>query len=241
MGFMDKREESTASGTLSRAFLSETSSAETFATAVAALRPYLFKRAMYLAKERELAEDLAQSALIKALTAENLFEPGTNLKGWMTTILQNEYYSYRRRSWRSTPLSEFATENLSSPLGEQETSVDLRNVACAMAALPETQRRALVAVGFLGYSYAEAAIAFSCSIGTIKSRVSRARMALLDELKRQTPRKRRRIEETAGEFAALVSVIERTRAAAGTRLVNETVAKGVQQPNADKGGFLAAA
>jgi RNA polymerase sigma-70 factor (ECF subfamily) len=238
---MDKREASTASDTLSREFLAETSSPETFAMAVAALRPYLFKRAMYLAKERELAEDLAQSALIKALTAETLFEPGTNLKGWVTTILQNEYYSHRRRSWRSTPLSEFAAENLPSPLGEQETSVDLRNVACAMVTLPETQRRALVAVGFLGYSYAEAAIVFSCSIGTIKSRVSRARMALLDELKRPTPRKRRRMGGTTDEFAALISVVERTREAASGRLSRETPVKGAEEPNANKIGFLAAA
>lgn len=235
---MDKRE---GLAVLSREFLPETSSAETFAAAVAAMRPYLFKRAMCLAKERELAEDLAQSALIKALTAENLFEPGTNLKGWMTTILQNEYYSYRRRSWRSTPLSDFAAENLPSPLGEQETSVDLRNVACAMVVLPETQRRALVAIGFLGYSYAEAAVVFSCSIGTIKSRVSRARMALLDELKRHTPRKRRRIEETTDEFAALISVIERTRAAASARLSRRISVKEAGEPIADKIGFLAAA
>src|SRR6185503_9576847 len=195
MRSMDKLEASTVSVTSSRAFLSEMSRPDTFATAVAALRPYIFKRALYLARERELAEDLAQSALIKALTAENLFEPGTNLKGWITTILQNEYYSHCRRSWRSTPLSELAAENLPAPLGEQETSSDLRNVACAMASLPETQRRALVAIGFLGYSCAEAAILFHCSIGTIKSRVSRARMALLEALKRQTPLKRHRVQQ----------------------------------------------
>src|SRR5690242_12560889 len=173
-------EEQTASGTATSDCLSSRSHPGTFATAVAALRPYIFKRALYLARERELAEDLAQSALIKALTAENLFEPGTNLKGWITTILQNEYYSHCRRSWRSTPLSDLAAENLPAPLGQQETSADLRNVACAMMTLPESQRRALVAVGFLGYSYAEAAILFRCSIGTIKSRVSRARMGLLE-------------------------------------------------------------
>jgi RNA polymerase sigma-70 factor (ECF subfamily) len=226
-------EQTAASGTARRDFLSGTTAPETFATAVAALRPYLFKRAMYLARERELAEDLAQSALIKALTAENLFEPGTNLKGWITTILQNEYYSYRRRSWRSTPLSEVVAENLQAPIGEQETSVDLRNVACAMLTLPESQRRALVAVGFLGYSYAEAAILFGCSIGTIKSRVSRARMALLDALKRQTPLKRRGARQTDDEWAALMAAIERTRAAADSRLP--------RRPTVDKGGFLAAA
>src|SRR5690348_9151205 len=234
-------EQRTASATRRGDFVSETSAAEPFAMAVAALRPYLFKRAMYLAKERELAEDLAQNAVIKALTAENLFEPGTNLKGWITTILQNEYYSHRRRSWRSTPLSDLAAENLASPIGEQETSADLRNVACAMVALPEGQRRALVAVGFLGYSYAEAAILFRCSIGTIKSRVSRARMALLDALQRQTPRKPHRSRQTVDEFAALIGVVETMKAAANARSSGQIAADGAQAPRADKGGFLAAA
>ena len=234
-------EEQTASGTATSDFLSATSRPETFATAVAALRPYIFKRALYLTRERELAEDLAQSALIKALTAENLFEPGTNLKGWITTILQNEYYSHCRRSWRSTPLSDLAAENLPAPLGEQETSADLRNVACAIATLPESQRRALVAVGFLGYSYAEAAILFRCSIGTIKSRVSRARMALLDALQRQAPRRRRRMTKVADEFAALKAVVEGTRAAAEARLPRRPSLKRSPEASADKTGFLVAA
>ena len=234
-------EEQTASGTATRDFLSSTSHPGTFATAVAALRPYIFKRALYLTRERELAEDLAQSALIKALTAENLFEPGTNLKGWITTILQNEYYSHCRRSWRSTPLSDLAAENLPAPLGQQETSADLRNVACAMTTLPESQRRALVAVGFLGYSYAEAAILFRCSIGTIKSRVSRARMALLDALQRQAPRSRHRLSQAADEFAALKAVVDGTRAAAEARLPRRTPPKGSPEASAEKTGFLVAA
>lgn len=234
-------EEQTVSATTSRDFLAKASRAETFATAVAALRPYLFKRAMYLARERELAEDLAQSVVIKALTAENLFEPGTNLKGWMTTILQNEYYSHCRRSWRSTPLSDLAAENLPAPVGEQETSADLRNVACAMGALPESQRRALIAVGFLGYSYAEAAILFRCSIGTIKSRVSRARMALLDTLKRQTPGNRRHLRQIGDEVAALLAVVDGTRAAAEARLPKRASLKRAEAASAEKSGFLVAA
>jgi RNA polymerase sigma-70 factor, ECF subfamily len=234
-------EEQTASETATNDCLSSRSHPGTFATAVAALRPYIFKRALYLARERELAEDLAQSALIKALTAENLFEPGTNLKGWITTILQNEYYSHCRRSWRSTPLSDLAAENLPAPLGQQETSADLRNVACAMMTLPESQRRALVAVGFLGYSYAEAAILFRCSIGTIKSRVSRARMGLLEALQRQAPRSRDRLAQAADEFAALKAVVEGTRAAAESRLPRRTTPKASPEANRDKAGFLAAA
>lgn len=233
--------EQIASMTASRDFRPEASRAESFATAVAALRPYLLKRAMFLARERELAEDLAQNALIKALTAERLFEPGTNLKGWMTTILQNEYYSHRRRSWRSLPLSDIAAENLQAPIGEQETSADLRNVACAMAVLPESQRRALVAIGFLGYSYAEAAILFRCSIGTIKSRVSRARMALLEGLKRQTPEQRRHARQRGDELRSLIAVVEGTRAAAEARLSRRTSLEASLDANADKSGFLAAA
>jgi len=234
-------EEQAAFGTATSDHLSSSSHPGTFATAVAALRPYIFKRALYLTRERELAEDLVQSALIKALTAENLFEPGTNLKGWITTILQNEYYSHCRRAWRSTPLSDLAAENLPAPLGEQETSADLRNVACAITMLPESQGRALVAVGFLGYSYAEAAILFRCSIGTIKSRVSRARMALLDALQRQVPRSRHRLHPAADELAALKAVVEGTRAAAAARLPRRTPPKAAPEAQQDKTGFLVAA
>lgn len=233
--------ELTGSDLTRRDFLPGTSSAENFAIAVAKLRPYLFKRALYLAKQRELAEDLTQSTLIKALTAENSFEPGTNLKGWVTTILQNEYYSYRRRSWRSTPLSELAAEKLQSPVGEQETSVDLHQVACAMVTLPESQRNVLVAVGLLGYSYTEAAILFRCNIGTIKSRVSRSRKALLDALKQHTSLKRRLPRQTPEEFAAWISSVERTRAAANARLSRERSIKGSKELSSDSGEFLAAA
>src|SRR6185437_8920078 len=103
-----------------------------------------------------------------------------------------------------------------------------------MVALPEGQRRALVAVGFLGYSYAEAAILFRCSIGTIKSRVSRARMALLDALQRQTPRKPHRARQAGDEFVALIGVVETMKAAAKTRSSGQ-IADGAQAPRADKG------
>jgi RNA polymerase sigma-70 factor, ECF subfamily len=207
-------------------------------TAIAALRPFVLKRAMYLAKQRDLAEDLTQNTIAKALKAEKQFVPGTNLKAWITTILHNEYYSYRRRSWRSTPLSEIAVETLASPLGEQEAADDLRQVACALTALPKSQRDALIMVALLGYSYVEAGILFNCTIGTIKSRVSRARMALLASLTRRMGSRPPLARLAPDQFAAWVADLEIMRIAANTQLSKK--ARGGKVPNVNNARLWAA-
>src|SRR6185312_1254130 len=84
-----------------------------FAMDVAALRPFLLRRAIHLTNRRELAEDLVQTALTRALQARTLFTPGTNLKGWVATILQHELYSHHRRSWRSASWSDEIAASLS--------------------------------------------------------------------------------------------------------------------------------
>jgi RNA polymerase sigma-70 factor, ECF subfamily len=123
-------------------------------------------------------EDLAQEALAKAWHSRAHFQPGTSLKAWMFTILRNHFYSGKRRSWRSLPLEQGVAENLlvaNDDPSAREELVDVRN---AMQLLPDNQREALILCGAAGLSYEEAARICGCAVGTIKSRISRARTAL---------------------------------------------------------------
>src|ERR1700743_840517 len=103
------------------------------------------------------ADDLAQDAWTKAWANRDSFTPGTNLKAWCFMILRNQFYSDKRRSWRSQPLDpEVAEQTLianTNPTG----NLELDEMRRALAMLPESQREALILVGAGGLSYEEAA------------------------------------------------------------------------------------
>ena len=121
------------------------------------------------------AEDLAQEALAKAWQARGSFAPGTNLKAWTFMILRNQFYSDKRRSWRSTALDpEVAAETLVAA-DDPTAALELDELRRAMDMLPEEQREALILVGAAGLAYEEVSEITGVAIGTIKSRVSRAR------------------------------------------------------------------
>jgi RNA polymerase sigma-70 factor, ECF subfamily len=106
------------------------------------------------------------------------FRPGTNLRGWLIIILRNRFYNELRRSSRK---SEVGVEHLSDVAaidGGQEINVEVRDFQRAFRQLPAAQREALTLVGASGFSYQEAAEIAGCPIGTLKSRVSRARLDL---------------------------------------------------------------
>ncbi|HWE76837.1 MAG TPA: sigma-70 family RNA polymerase sigma factor [Stellaceae bacterium] len=195
-----------------------------FATDLAALRPFLLKRAIHLTNKRELAEDLVQTTFARALQASAQFTPGTNLKGWVATILHHEFYSHHRRSWRSASWSDEIAATLSSPLGEQESALDLQQVACALNDLPEGQREALVAIGLLGFAYEEVATLFNCSTGTVKSRVSRARIGLMEAVQQRRASGRRLIPASPKAFAQWLTDLETIRIAACARLAGKAPA-----------------
>jgi RNA polymerase sigma-70 factor (ECF subfamily) len=129
------------------------------------------------------ADDLVQDTLVKAWSHRDRFAEGTNLRAWLFTILRNTFYtaiSRRRREVRDEDGQEAA--RLVSP-ADQEWSVSLNDLRAALTRLPATHREALVLVGGAGMTYQEAAEVCGCAIGTIKSRVNRARarlMVLLD-------------------------------------------------------------
>src|SRR5215469_4439985 len=153
-----------------------------FAIDLAELTPFLLARALSLSGKRELAEDLVQETMANAWQARQSFTPGTNLKAWLCKILRNEFYSHQRRAWRQAPWCTVFEETIPSPPGEQMSAIDLCEAACAMNGLPDPQREALILVGVCGFSYEETALLLGGTLGTVKSRVARARISLLNIL-----------------------------------------------------------
>lgn len=125
------------------------------------------------------ADDLVQDTLIKAWTNREKFEPGTNLRAWLFTILRNTYYTnvLRRRREVRDEEGEYASNLKSEPT--QDWSVAMHSLQAALQKLPPEHREALILVGAAGLSYEEAAEICGCALGTIKSRVNRARNKLL--------------------------------------------------------------
>src|ERR1700749_3912859 len=165
------------------------SSRATFAMDLAELTPFLLARALSLTGKRELAEDLVQETMANAWQARNTFTPGTNLKAWLCKILRNEFYSHQRRAWRQAPWCTMFEETIPSPPGEQMSAIDLCEAACAMNGLPDPQREALILVGICGFSYEETALLLDGTLGTVKSRVARARISLLNILQSRRVRR----------------------------------------------------
>src|SRR5882762_256094 len=119
------------------------------------LMPFLRAFAHSLSGNRELAEDLAQNALMKVWRSRSSFTPGSNLKAWVFAILRNEFFSHQRRAWRQAPWDAESAEAIPAALDEQHWAVELSDAACAMKALPDPQREALMLVGVGGFSYEE--------------------------------------------------------------------------------------
>jgi len=129
-----------------------------------------------------VADDLVQDALLKAWSNAEKFEPGTSLRAWLFTILRNSYYSQYRRRVREVQDSDGVYARGIAVEGNQESHLDLADFRKALAALPVEQREVLMLVGASGLTYEEAAAICGVEIGTIKSRLSRARSRLADLL-----------------------------------------------------------
>ena len=137
--------------------------------------PRLQAYAVMLTRDRAVADDLLQETSLRALRAQNQFTMGTNFTAWIYKILRNEYISSLRRKKRQPmPIEEMPVEFLSRK-GEQENDVLSREIIAAMDQLQHGQREVLILICASGLSYEEAAEALGCSVGTIKSRLWRAR------------------------------------------------------------------
>ena len=152
-----------------------TSADKDFMGELTALIPHMRAFAHSLCRNAVEADDLAQDALLRAWNNRTSYQPGTNMKAWTFMILRNQFYSDKRRSWRSTQLDPETAERTLVAISNPIATLELDEVRRALALLPDDQREALILIGAGGLSYEEVADICGSAIGTIKSRVSRAR------------------------------------------------------------------
>lgn len=150
--------------------------------ALLAATPSLRAFAISLSGQLDKADDLVQDTLLRALANLHRFERGTNLNAWLFTILRNLFHSEYRKRRREIedPDGSYAGRLKIQP--EQGAHLDFEDFRAALAQLPSDQREALLLVGASGFSYEEAAHICGCAVGTIKSRVNRARLRLAARL-----------------------------------------------------------
>ncbi|MBT8417975.1 MAG: RNA polymerase sigma factor [Silicimonas sp.] len=136
--------------------------------------------AMSLCRNSATADDLVQEALVKAWTNIDKFEPGSNMRAWLFTILRNTYYSLHRKRKREVEDVDGAHAETLSQKPDHDGRLALRDFNVAFEHLSDEQREALILVGASGLTYEEAAEACGVAVGTIKSRVNRGRSRLAE-------------------------------------------------------------
>ncbi len=156
--------------------------ASRFRRELLAALPPLRAFAISLIGQADRADDLVQDTIVKAWAKQDSFEIGTNIKAWLFTILRNEFYSQMRKRGRETsdPDGVFSERLAVHP--SQYGALDLQDFCVALEQLPDDQREAIILIGASGFSYEEAADICGCAVGTVKSRVSRARSRLQEIL-----------------------------------------------------------
>jgi RNA polymerase sigma-70 factor (ECF subfamily) len=138
--------------------------------------PRLRRYARALTRDASRADDLVQSCLVRALAKSHLWQPGTDLRAWLFTILHNQHVNEVRRAVRegiNVPVEDVSPV-LTVP-SNQGASLQLRDLDRAMARLPEEQRQVLLLVGLEGMRYEEVALVLDVPVGTVRSRLSRGR------------------------------------------------------------------
>ncbi len=160
------------------AALSEKEAAEQLKREMLATIPSLRAFAFSLCGNGDRADDLVQETLMKAWINQASFTHGTSMSAWLFTILRNVFYSEYRKRRREVEDAEgtLAARLVSVP--EQNGHMDLQDLRSALQKLPAEQREALILVGGSGFAYEEAAQICGCALGTLKSRVNRARTAI---------------------------------------------------------------
>lgn len=139
-----------------------------------------FARTFY--SDPSQADDLVQDTLTRALASIHQYQPGTRMKSWLFTIMRNTFYTRIRIETREAPGKADCASLRPATDPTQEWSTRGREIARAIQRLPEQQREVIVLIGVLGASYEEAAGICGCAVGTIKSRLNRARLRLLKEM-----------------------------------------------------------
>ncbi|MEN9931985.1 MAG: hypothetical protein RIS17_558 [Pseudomonadota bacterium] len=146
------------------------------------ITPHLRAFARTLCGCRERADDLAQETLLKAWAARQSYRAGTNFKAWTFTILRNQFYSEARRARFTGEYDQDMAERTLSSHGNQEHAVELADVLRALETLPPANREALILAAVGDLAYDEIAEICGIALGTVKSRICRARMMLVAAL-----------------------------------------------------------
>ena len=181
--------------------------------------PHLRAFARGLCGRPDMADDLVQETMLKAWAAQDRFEPGTSMRAWTFVILRNAYLTDMRRNRFRGEYDEGVAERILTAPAGQEEPIHLSDMHSALLTLPPERREALLLVGAGGFSSEEAAERCGCAVGTIKSRVGRARSALtgmlqdgdIPDRKLDDPTAHRAILEELDEVAAGRGVAEPTR------------------------------
>ena len=158
------------------------SAASAFRADLLAALPGLRAFACSLAANQTQADDLVQETLLRAWTNQHRYEVGTNLMAWLCTILRNQFYTDCRKRKRDVEDPDGAAAGKLIALPAQEHGVALQQVWTKLAKLPRLQREALLLIAAQGMTYEAAAAIVGCQVGTMKSRVSRARAFLAGSL-----------------------------------------------------------
>jgi RNA polymerase sigma-70 factor, ECF subfamily len=151
--------------------------------------PQLMRYARSLTRDFTRADDLVQDCLLRAIRKRHLFQPDTNLRAWLFTMLHHQYVNDVRRGLRegiNIPVEDVAPVLTAS--ATQDAGLQLRDFDRAMARLPEEQRQALLLNGLEGFPYEDVAAILDIPVGTVRSRLSRGREALRYMLGREQPR-----------------------------------------------------
>jgi RNA polymerase sigma-70 factor (ECF subfamily) len=136
--------------------------------------------AISLTRDAEKAEDLVQETVLRAISKQEQFVAGTNLQAWLFTILRNQFCSEHRKSLREVEDGDGSYAATMIALPDQDDRIMIHDLEAALHKLPEGQREAILLVGADGLSYEEAAQVLGCAVGTVKSRVNRARNCLAE-------------------------------------------------------------
>jgi RNA polymerase sigma factor (sigma-70 family) len=149
-----------------------------FKQALVEMTPHLRAFARALCGCTDRADDLAQEALLKAWAARHRYNAGTNFKAWTFTILRNQFYSETRRNRFHGEYDEGLADRVLHSPASQDSVLELSDILRALNVIPPGYREALILVSVGGLSYEEVADICAIAVGTVKSRVSRARAML---------------------------------------------------------------
>ena len=144
--------------------------------------PALRAFALSLTRNRATADDMMQDAVLKAWSNMDKFQPGTNMRAWLFTILRNNYYSSRRKLNREVADIDNVFSDTLSVKPDHDGRLQMMDFKTAFEQLADEHREALILVGASGFSYDDAAEMCGVATGTMKSRVNRARAKLTEIL-----------------------------------------------------------